>query len=253
MKQRVALCQTDLFCGSVAKNLHKFEQLLSCISADLVLLPELFTTGFSFGVSGGEVSDEADIVVWMQQQACNRHLALCGSAVVRTEGGVANRLLFVTPEGAVHRYDKRHLFAIGGEDNRFVRGEQRVVVDYKGVRYLLLICYDLRFPVWSRCRNDYDAILCVASWPASRREVWRTLLRARAIENQAYVIGVNRVGDDPTIHYEGDSALIDYKGTALCESAAEECVLQGEVDTEALKAFRAKFPAWRDADTFTLR
>ncbi|MFQ9761187.1 MAG: nitrilase-related carbon-nitrogen hydrolase [Alistipes communis] len=116
-----------------------------------------------------------------------------------------------------------------------------------------LVCYDLRFPVWCRCRSDYDAILCVASWPAPRREVWRTLLRARAIENQCYVVGVNRTGDDPWNHYAGDSAVVDFKGTPLCEADASEGVFTARLDREALDRFRTKFPAWRDADDFLLR
>ena len=129
----------------------------------------------------------------------------------------------------------------------------RVVVEYGGLRFLPLVCYDLRFPVWCRCRSDYDAILCVASWPAPRREVWRTLLRARAIENQCYVVGVNRTGDDPWNHYAGDSAVVDFKGTPLCEADASEGVFTARLDREALDRFRTKFPAWRDADDFLLR
>jgi hypothetical protein len=134
-----------------------------------------------------------------------------------------------------------------------VAGRRRVVVEYGGLRFLPLVCYDLRFPVWCRCRSDYDAILCVASWPAPRREVWRTLLRARAIENQCYVVGVNRTGDDPWNHYAGDSAVVDFKGTPLCEADASEGVFTARLDREALDRFRTKFPAWRDADDFLLR
>ena len=127
------------------------------------------------------------------------------------------------------------------------------MVEYGGVRFLLLVCYDLRFPVWSRCRGDYDAILCCASWPAPRREVWRTLLRARAIENQCYAAGVNRVGDDPAARYAGDSALVDFKGRTMVEAGGGERILTGVFDTGALAAFREKFPAWRDADEFVLK
>ena len=128
-----------------------------------------------------------------------------------------------------------------------------VIIKYGGVRFLLLVCYDLRFPVWSRCRGDYDAILCCASWPAPRREVWRTLLRARAIENQCYAAGANRVGDDPAARYAGDSALVDFKGRTMAEAGGGERILTGVFDTEALAAFREKFPAWRDADEFVLK
>ena len=127
------------------------------------------------------------------------------------------------------------------------------MVECGGVRFLLLVCYDLRFPVWSRCRGDYDAILCCASWPAPRREVWRTLLRARAIENQCYAAGANRVGDDPAARYAGDSALVDFKGRTMAEAGGGERILTGVFDTGALAAFREKFPAWRDADEFVLK
>lgn len=162
-------------------------------------------------------------------------------------------MYFVKPSGEFIGYDKRHLFAPGGEARQYTPGDSRAVVEYGGVRFLLLVCYDLRFPVWSRCRGDYDAILCCASWPAPRREVWRTLLRARAIENQCYAAGVNRVGDDPAARYAGDSALVDFKGRTMVEAGGGERILTGVFDTGALAAFREKFPAWRDADEFVLK
>jgi predicted amidohydrolase len=161
-------------------------------------------------------------------------------------------MYFVKPTGEVEYYDKWHLFSIGGESKSYSRGNERKVVEWRGVRYLLAICYDLRFPVWSRQRGDYDAIVYVAAWPTPRREVWKTLLRARAIENQAYVIGVNRIGDEPTLNYSGDSAVINYYGEPICECENAECVVQVEIDVEKLKAFRDKFNVSVDADNFRL-
>ena len=150
-------------------------------------------------------------------------------------------------------YDKRHLFRPGGEARDYTPGDRRVIVEYMGFRFLLLVCYDLRFPVWSRNRGDYDAILCSASWADDRREVWRTLLRARAIENQCYLAGVNRVGTDPDASSAGDSALIDFAGRTLADAGDRERTLIAEFDSEAQAAFKEKFPAWMDADDFELK
>lgn len=176
----------------------------------------MFATGFITEPWRSELPDEATIVEWMRRTARRHVTALAGSAVVRSGGSFVNRLFFVRPGGGVERYDKRHLFSIGGEGAHFAAGQRRVVVGYGGLRFLLLVCYDLRFPVWSRCRGDYDAILCVASWPAARREVWRTLLRARAIENACYVVGVNRTGDD---RGTGMPAIRPRSISGVCRSA----------------------------------
>ncbi len=250
---KVALCQFSMGWETVADNLRRAEGFVAQADADLVVLPEMFATGFVTEPQRVVQSERGEIVAWMRSTAQRYHVALAGSAIVRSGGRAVNRLFFVRPTGDVERYDKRHLFSIGGEDAHFLAGERRVVVEFGGLRILLLVCYDLRFPVWSRCRGDYDAILYVASWPAPRREVWRTLLRARAIENEAYVIGVNRTGDDPTNHYAGDSAVIDFKGIPLCEADASEGLFTAVLDREALDRFRTKFPVWRDADDFLLR
>jgi predicted amidohydrolase len=164
-----------------------------------------------------------------------------------------NRLYFVTPTGEVEHYDKWHLFSVGGEVEHYSRGNVRKVVEWRGVRYLLAICYDLRFPVWSRQRGDYDAIIYSALWPSPRRAVWQTLLRARAIENQAYVVGVNRIGNEPTLSYSGDSAVIDYRGVAVAECESREFIAYAELDVDALNRFRVKFNVSADADDFELR
>ena len=184
--------------------------------------------------------------------AKNLDAAIVGSCAVKVGEGYRNRMYFVKPTGEVEYYDKWHLFSVGGESKSYTRGRERKIVEWRGVRYLLAVCYDLRFPVWSRQRGDYDAIIYVAAWPTPRREVWQTLLKARAIENQAYVIGVNRTGDEPTLSYSGDSAVIDYYGKCVAECGSEERVANVEIDIDKLNAFRDKFNVSADADEFKL-
>ena len=252
MEFKVACCQFDMAWESVADNLRRAEVFVALTEADLVVLPEMFATGFGADPERAAQTAEGPVVEWMRKMSQRYGHVLAGSVIVRTERGFANRLLFVRPDGSVEWYDKRHLFSLGGEDERFVAGDSRRVVEWRGMRFLLTVCYDLRFPVWCRNRGDYDAILCVASWPAARRGVWRTLLRARAIENQAYVIGVNRTGSDPQCRYAGDSAVIDFRGDTLCEADDAEGIFAASLDRRALDRFRAKFPVWRDADDFRL-
>ena len=216
----------------------------------MYVLPEMWATGFvtespSEACSGFPLE-------WMMGLAAGRRCAVCGSAAVMgADGKPRNRQYFVLPDGSYYYYDKRHLFAYGGEDKGYVRGNRRVVAEYKGVRFLLQTCYDLRFPVWMRYRDDYDAIIFAANWPASRQTVWRTLLCARAMENQCYVIGANRTGSDPAAEYSGGSAVIDAKGATLAEAAgtAEQAVT-AEISLDELRRFRAKFPVLADRDRF---
>ena len=188
----------------------------------------------------------------MLQMANKLDAAIVGSCAVKVGEEYHNRMYFVKPTGEVEYYDKWHLFSVGGESDSYTRGHERKIVEWRGVRYLLAVCYDLRFPVWSRQRGDYDAIIYVAAWPKPRREVWQTLLKARAIENQAYVVGVNRTGDEPTLNYSGDSAVVDYYGKCVAECGSEECVANVEIDIDKLNAFRDKFNVSADADEFKL-
>ena len=189
----------------------------------------------------------------MQRKAVERNCAVAGSVAVQQNGKYYNRFYFVHPDGSVQHYDKKHLFTYGGEDKRFTAGTQRVVVNYRGVRILLEVCYDLRFPVWSRNLGDYDMILYVASWPTPRVDAWSALLRARAIENQCYVAGVNRMGTDPACEYSGGSAIIDPYGKTMAECPWScESEVTAEIDMEKLAAFREKFPVLNDADSFSL-
>lgn len=253
MELKVALCQFDMVWEDTAANLRTAGRMVAEADADLVILPEMFATGFV--TDPGRVAQpmSGEIVQEMTRWVRTTGKAVAGSLIVEEEGRYYNRLLFIKPSGERVQSDKRHLFSIGGEGANFCPGRERGVVEYGGIRFLLQVCYDLRFPVWSRCRNDYDAIIYVASWPAGRRDVWRTLLRARAIENQAYVLGVNRTGDDPRLHYSGDSAVIGCKGETLAEAGEGQRLLTARLDMDELRRFREKFPAWRDADDFDLK
>lgn len=252
MKHRVAIVQRDIAWSDVEGNLRALEQELIGVEADVVVLSEMFQTGFVTNPQG--VADEGRTLEWMKRMAVQLDAAVVGSVAIRLGDVYRNRLYFVKPDGEALHYDKFHLFSVGGESKYFTAGRERVVVAWRGVRYLLAICYDLRFPVWSRQRGDYDAIIYSALWPKPRREVWRTLLRARAIENQAYVVGVNRLGEEPTgLIYSGDSAVIGYYGEALEDMSDREGIAVVELDVEALEHFKAKFAVWHDADSFELK
>ena len=217
--------------------------------SDLYVLPEMFSTGFCTNPEGIAESMASDTLEWMRRKAAESSAAIAGSVAVTDGERYFNRFYFVKPDGSVTHYDKHHLFTYGGEHLRFTAGEERVVVEWRGVRILLEVCYDLRFPVWARNRGDYDMILYVASWPTPRVAAWSALLVARAIENQCYVAGVNRVGNDPSCEYCGGSVIIDPYGKTIAECPAGEVAQRtAEIDMTALEAFREKFPVLRDAD-----
>ncbi len=253
MKLRVTLCQFDMEWCQTAANLARAESFIARAEGDIVVLPEMFATGFVTDSTAIAQGMSGEIVGWMRSVAAKYGRAIVGTAIIEEQGRFYNRALFAKPSGEIIHSDKRHLFSIGGEAQYLTAGRERVVVEYGGLRWLLLTCYDLRFPVWSRNRGDYDVILYPASWPASRRNAWQTLLRARAIENEAYVIGANRTGSDPATRYVGDSAIVGFGGETLAEIGDEEGLLTAEFDTEELSAFREKFPALRDSDEFQLK
>lgn len=253
MKLKVAACQVDMEWENTLKNLERLEPVVAAAAADIVVLPEMFATGFKLRPSVVAEPEEGPVLTTMRRWAAQYDRAIVGSAVIAEGACYRNRMFFVEPSGRVVRYDKHHLFRPGGEGRDYTPGDRRVVVEFRGWRLLLIVCYDLRFPVWIRNRGDYDAILCCASWDEARRDVWRTLLRARAIENQCYVVGVNRVGVDPDAAYVGDSAIIDFRGATLVDAGDGERTIFAELDSEARADFRAKFPVWEDADDFLLR
>ena len=250
MNSRITLVQRNIAWLNIDANLMDIEAMLEGVKTDVVVLSEMYQTGFA--TNPIEAIDDGRTLRWMLQMAKKLDAAIVGSCAVKVGEEYRNRMYFVKPTGEVEYYDKWHLFSVGGESDSYTRGRERKVVEWRGVRYLLAVCYDLRFPVWSRQRGDYDAIIYVAAWPTPRREVWQTLLKARAIENQAYVVGVNRTGDEPTLNYSGDSAVIDYYGKCVVECGSEECVANVEIDIDKLNAFRDKFNVSADADEFKL-
>ena len=221
-------------------------------TTDLIVLPEMFTTGFSMNALANAEQPEGDTQQWMLDLAAKHDCALTGSIAVEADGGVYNRMLFATPTGVEH-YDKRHLFRMAGEHKRYLAGADRVVVTWRGWRILLQVCYDLRFPVFSRNREDYDLALYVANWPSVRREHWRQLLVARAIENLACVIGVNRIGSDARgLDYSGDSLAIGADGVLLKDMLNENGAARIILSGAELQSYREGFPSQLDADSFQL-
>lgn len=250
---KLALVQADLAWHDLAANLAHFDQLLAPLEQlDLIILPEMFTTAFTMASEEQAETMNGRGVAWLRATAQARNAVVCGSLAIEDQGHYYNRFLWATPQGELHHYDKRHCFRMAGEHKHYRSGETAPVMMLKGFRIRPIICYDLRFAVWCRNRDDYDLLLCVANWPAARSHAWRTLLPARAIENLSYVAAVNRVGRDGKGHdYSGDSVLYNWLGEPL--AAAEpgvESVLTATLDLAALQQFRAGFPAHLDADPF---
>jgi predicted amidohydrolase len=256
----VTLIQADLYWHNATANLAMLEEKIWEIEGqtDLIILPEMFTTGFTMDATTHAEMMNFTTTKWMKQQAAQTGAVVTGSFIVKEAGGYYNRLLWVEPNGSITTYDKRHLFRMAKEDETFTMGKERLVKQWKGWRICPLICYDLRFPVWSRNtylsdadRMDYDLLLFVANWPAVRISAWDTLLQARAAENLSYVVGVNRTGEDGNgIVYNGHSAVIDPKGSPLEVIADVVCVHTTVLSGENLTAYRTKFPAHLDADEF---
>ena len=255
---KVQIIQHDIHWANPKENQKRLEQQLAeHPGADLYVLCEMWPTGFSTKPENmAEEALDSPSLRWMLRMAKQHDAAIAGSIATRQDGHYYNRLYFVKPDGEVEYYDKRHLFTYSGEHLHFTRGERRVIVEWRGVRILLQVCYDLRFPTWSRNhwnaeaqQPDYDVILYVANWPVSRIEAWNTLLRARAIENQCYVVGVNRIGEDPNCQYCGASAIIDPYGFTVSECEKDrECTADAILEMDKLAVFRIKFPVLKDGD-----
>ena len=254
---KISFIQHAIIWAEPKRNLAHLTETMTAVpeDSDLIVLPEMFATGFAVQPEGVAEDEAGATLTWMQRMAAARHCAIAGSvAVVTGNKQFRNRFFFVKPDGSTTYYDKHHLFTYGGEHERYTAGQERVVVEWRGVRFLLQVCYDLRFPLWGRNREDYDCALYVASWPTPRIEAWTALLRARAIENQCYVVGINRIGSDPHCDYCGASVILDPYGRALTEGPLnEECVATAEIDLAKLHAFREKFPVLKDRDGFELR
>jgi len=256
---RISLVQTGIFWEDKNRNLEHYGNLLKKLSgkSDLAVLPELFSTGFSIDAFHLSETTGENTIQTIHSWTKEYNLAVCGSFLAKDDSErIFNRGFFVEPNGNAWFYDKRHLFRMGLEQQRFIAGNQQVIVPYEGWNIRLIICYDLRFPVWTRNRkNEYDVLICPANWPSARANVWQTLVVARALENQCYFCGVNRIGEDGnSIEHQGDSVLIDFKGNRILETVPnEESVVTGILQKDHLDDFRERFPAWLDADDFEIK
>jgi omega-amidase len=284
----VTIIQTSLYWENPTANLANLEEKIAKIStqSDLIILPEMFTTGFTMNAKAVAEPMNFTTFKWMKQQAKQTGAVITGSYIVKEGENYYNRLLWMRPDGTFEKYDKRHLFRMGGEHHHFAGGSERLIVELKGWKICPLICYDLRFPVWSRNYQqekggkeegemgkeigensiphiydpipttpnlNYDILIYVANWPAVRSQVWDTLLQARALENQSYCIGVNRVGEDGMgLNYSGNSAVIDFKGNPLFYQKDSEVIDNQILSKQELDDFRTKFPAYLDADEFEI-
>lgn len=252
---QLALIQTTLVWQDASANRDHFARLLEqARGADLIVLPEMFSTGFSMDSAALAEPEDGPTSQWLRQQAQELGAVVCGSLIIQAaDGSYRNRLLWARPDGSLAHYDKRHLFRMAGEHKHYSAGEQQVVLEVKGWRVRPLICYDLRFPVWSRDAGGTDLLLYTANWPAARRHHWNRLLPARAIENLCYVAAVNRVGEDGKGHaYSGDSQVLDFQGESLLAAHDVDGVFRVSLSAAELATYRQRFPAHLDADSFVL-
>ena len=251
----VTIVQADLLWHDAAGNREQFTSTISDLhdATDLIVLPEMFTTGFSMDAPELAETMDGDSVVWMQNMAAGSNAAVCGSLIIADDNKYFNRFICAAPNGDLVCYDKRHLFRLADEQNHYAAGNKLVTFEIKGWRICPMVCYDLRFPAWSRNRNSYDLLLYVANWPDRRHHAWETLLRARAIENLSYVAGVNRSGKDGNdIPYKGGSSILDYLGADLANLGDSAGTATAELELEKLTAFRDRFAFHKDADDFTI-
>lgn len=261
---RVSILQTDIVWENKQDNLRRLREKLETLrgAAEIVVLPETFSTGFSMNTDNLAEPITGRTIMTLRQWAAEYQLAIVGSYIACEADSATgqhpsyyNRAFFLTPEGDAHYYNKHHLFRMGHETEHFTAGSGRPVISYRGWNILLLVCYDLRFPVWSRnVNNEYDLLIYVANWPVPRRKVWDILLQARALENISYVCGVNRVGTDGNQQsYNGGSVIYSPKGELLASLPDnEEGTATANIELSALREFRKKFPAWKDADSFSI-
>ncbi|MGE0560329.1 MAG: amidohydrolase [Flavobacteriales bacterium] len=270
MNLKITIIQSELHWENVDKNLAMFTDKIASVKeeTDLIVLPEMFTTGFTMNSKSQAETMDGKSVLWMKQQAKNKNAVLVGSLIIAENNNYYNRLIWAQPDGKMYHYDKRHLFRMANEHEHFSAGKTRLIVELKGWKICPLICYDLRFPVWSRNKPithhstpttqhpspAFDCLIYIANWPEARKEPWSKLLEARAIENQVYVIGVNRVGTDgKDISYSGNSAIIDPKGNKISNIKEHQPFIQTiELNRKELEDFREKFPVGLDGDEFEI-
>jgi len=253
---RVTLIQSDLHWEDIEANLSMFAEKISSITetTDLILLPEMFSTGFS--MQPEKLAEEAGgrTMKWMSEQAQKKNAVVCGSIIIKENGKYFNRLIWMKPDASFSAYNKRHLFRYGEENNHYSPGSKKIIEEIKEWKILPLVCYDLRFPVWSRNTENYDLLFYVANWPERRNHAWKSLLMARAIENQCYVAGLNRVENDGNgILHSGDSSIIDFKGEIIFQQAHHEIIKTISLIKEPLEHYRKEFPVLLDRDKFELQ
>ena len=253
---KIALIQSSLIWENPKANRNHFEEKINAISEniDLIVLPEMFSTGFTMNPMAVAETMQGETVLWMQALAKAKNTAITGSLVIKENGNFYNRLVFVFPSGKIQFYDKRHLFSLAGEDNVYTSGNQKLIVEYLGWKICPLICYDLRFPVFARNVENYDVLIYVANWPKVRIKAWDVLLPARAIENMSYAIGVNRIGlDNKNLEYNGHTQAVDFSGNYILEPQENEGVFITELNKEKLLDYKQKFGFLRDSDSFELK
>jgi omega-amidase len=252
---KIALVQSSLLWENPKENRNYFEQKINSITenVDLIVLPEMFTSGFTMNPKAAAETMQGETVLWLQALAKAKNSAITGSLVIQENDNFYNRLVFIFPSGEIKTYDKKHLFTLAGEDKTYTSGIQKLIIEYKGFKICPLICYDLRFPVFARNTEDYDVLIYVANWPKPRINAWDALLKARAIENMCYTIGVNRIGEDPNKHtYPGHSQMIDFLGDYLIEPQENEGVFITTLNKNTLLEARQKFGFLNDRDAFTM-
>ncbi len=250
----VSIIQDEIDWQDPAANRRRYDRHLSAAGqTDLVVLPEMLSTGFYMEPWQCYESMDGETVAWMQQRAVEHNCVITGSLVMKVEENYLNRMIWARPDGSLGWYDKRHLFRFGGEHHHYTDGHERVVMTLKDWRVALFVCYDLRFPVWARNRDDYDVAIYAANWPDARQFAWDSLLPARAIENQAYTLGCNRIGSDPTGNtFSGGSVILDFLGKSMVDGEDRMMLLQTSLSRRTLDQYRVDFPASLDADKFDL-
>jgi len=256
MYLRVTLCQLSIVWEDIPANLYRIKKLIDDHDdrGDLIILPETFTTGFTMAAERFSETMKDHTVTWMREMASVWQATLIGSIIIRHGKKYYNRLIIMPADGSLQYYDKRHLFRMSGEHQHFSSGAGKLIFSVNGWNIYPLICYDLRFPIWSRNRNNYDVLIYIANWPETRQEVWKSLLKARAIENYCYVIGINRTGTDGQgIRYSGESMVFDFKGQTLVNMGNKsDYIYTIDLDFNELMEFRKKFPVFLDADDFSI-
>ena len=254
---KVTLIQSELAWEDIDSNLAEFNYRIDAIEEDthLIVLPEMFSTGFTMNAAALAQDMKGSAVKWIKEKSTEKNIDIVGSIIADDGGKFFNRLVWAKPNGEIFIYDKKHLFRMAGEEKIYSAGSKHIIVELNGWKIRPFICYDLRFPAWTRnIANQFDAAIFIANWPERRSAHWKALLQARAIENQCYIIGVNRVGIDGNgLSYSGDSSIIDPWGTIIFQKSKQACIYTGDLSYEILQQSRESFPVWRDADNDIIR